>query len=476
VSAFDELHLTGAAAAALTRAGWEPAQPLVADSVPAVARGQNLVYLAPPTPAWAAPILAGIVSRLADGGRAVLLAPREALDAWGEQVAAITFDSGIQWHAARGEARALRLLRADQVQLLLLTPESALALVRRSGLKLDAVTCLAMLWPERLPDDVIELLMQDLPKESQRILVSAHPEVASALGERYARKALTAGPLAGTLPPPVPGGAIRVAATPWSARPRAVAQVIELLDPEHPVVFAADRSSEVALRTAVPAAIAPLVTGVPESASLIIAYDAPSPEQYSRFKDVADVVLLSPPGTEDWGRRLAGLVRPLRLPGFVDDSQARAAATRAEVQLALEERTLDAEVMVLAPLFERYDPTQVAAALLALRSADAARAATPAPSAAAEPATAKVWISIGTRDQATVGDLVATLVKELGVDRARIGKVEVRENFSLVELPAAEAPRIAERLAGVSIRRRRITARVDRAAAPRPAGRGSRSP
>jgi ATP-dependent RNA helicase DeaD len=477
VSAFEELHLTGPAGAALARAGWDATNALVAESVPAVARGQNVVYLAPPAPAWAAPVLAGIASRLAQGGQALLLAPRETLDAWAAQVAALVNGSGIHWHAARGEARALRLLRADQIQLLLLTPESALALVRRSALKLESVTSIALLWPERLPTDVLDLLMQDLPKDSQRIIVSCRPDLAAAMGERHARKALTAGPLAHADALHAPSGPIRVAATPWGSRAQAVAQVIELLDPEHPVVFAVDRSGEAQLREAVPTDIAALVTDMPDAASLIIAWDPPTPDQFARLKDVAEVVLLSPPGAETWPGRLGSLVRPLRLPAFVDDAQARAAQQRAEVQQAVEERTLDAEAMLLAPLFERYDATRVAAALYSLWNARAARP--PAPSAttatAAEPTTAKVWISVGQRDEATAGDLVAALVKELGVDRGRIGKIEVRENFSLVELPAAEAPRIAERLAGVSIRRRRVTARVDRGAA-RPSGRGSRSP
>ena len=69
---------------------------------------------------------------------------------------------------------------------------------------------------------------------------------------------------------------------------------------------------------------------------------------------------------------------------------------------------------------------------------------------------------MGQRDQATPGDLVAALVKELGVDRGRIGKIEMRESFSLVELPAGEAERIAERLTGVMIRRRKVAARMDK--------------
>lgn len=356
----------------------------------------------------------------------------------------------------------MRLLRADQLQLLLLTPESALALVRRSALKLDAITCTALLWPERLPDDVLDLLLPDLPKDSQRVIVSSRSDVAAALAERHARKAVTAGPLASSAPLSA-SGPIRVAATPWGGRAQAAAQVIELLDPDEPVVFAADQSAEAELRRAVAADVAPLVTTAPVSASLIIAWDPPTPERYAELKAVAEVVMLAPPGTESWANRLGSLVRPLRLPGFVDDAMARGASIRAEIQQALDDRSLDAEAMQLAPLFERYDATQVAAALLALWSA-ARSTPEPAgtPSAQLEPATTRIWVSVGQRDQATPGDLVAALVKELGVDRSHIGKIEMRESFSLVQLPATDAERIAERLTGVMIRRRKVAARLDR--------------
>jgi hypothetical protein len=48
------------------------------------------------------------------------------------------------------------------------------------------------------------------------------------------------------------------------------------------------------------------------------------------------------------------------------------------------------------------------------------------------------------------------------VDREKIGRVELRDAYSLVELPAQEVERVATSLNGVTIRRKRITARVDR--------------
>ena len=78
---------------------------------------------------------------------------------------------------------------------------------------------------------------------------------------------------------------------------------------------------------------------------------------------------------------------------------------------------------------------------------------------------------MGKKDGATVNDLVAVLTKEVRVDRGKIGRVELRDAYALVELPAQEAEGIARALTGATIRRKRITARVDRGPAkpPRPA-------
>ncbi|HTO73118.1 MAG TPA: DbpA RNA binding domain-containing protein, partial [Gemmatimonadales bacterium] len=81
-------------------------------------------------------------------------------------------------------------------------------------------------------------------------------------------------------------------------------------------------------------------------------------------------------------------------------------------------------------------------------------------------------------DGGTANDLVGCLTRECRVDRTQIGRIELRETFSLIEVPAADAEKIADRLTGISIRQRRVTARVDTAAAgpERPRSGASRGP
>ena len=74
-------------------------------------------------------------------------------------------------------------------------------------------------------------------------------------------------------------------------------------------------------------------------------------------------------------------------------------------------------------------------------------------------------MGVGKKDGATVNDLVAVLTKEVRYERQKIGRVELRDAFSLVEVPAQDAERVASALNGLTIRRKRLSARVDRGTA-----------
>ena len=82
------------------------------------------------------------------------------------------------------------------------------------------------------------------------------------------------------------------------------------------------------------------------------------------------------------------------------------------------------------------------------------------------PATAKVYVGWGKKDGANPNELVAVLTKELRVDRSKIGRIELRDAYSLVELPAQEVEPVAAALNGKTIRKKRVSAHVDRGVKP----------
>ena len=468
----EELHLTPSIAAALTRLGWRADDGLLREAAPTAARGHNLVLVLPPSPAAATPALAGMLSRLGEGRGGLLLAPSAQLDEWGRLVHQVAGDSGLRVQVAHGTARAARRLLGDDVDLVITTPEIATALQRRAALHADALAAVFLAWPEAWEEaESLSPLMQDFDKDAQRIVVTAAADGAEALVERYARRALTLG--SGALEGEV-GGAVRTVSVPWGRRASALPDLVELLDPTSLVVWTADR----ALHETIAAVLGlrepegRVVIGEAPPAQVVIAFDLPSRKQLRQLASAGEVVLLMPPGTEAYVERLATPRRPLRLPGALDAATTAAAARRAAIVRALETSTPERALLTLAPLFERHDPTTVAAALYELWTSAAGAAA---PAALPDiPATARVYVGIGKKDGATANDLVAVLTKEVRLERGKIGRVELRDAFSLVELPAQDAERVAAALNGVTIRRRRVTARVDRGGPSRaPAARPS---
>jgi hypothetical protein len=385
--------------------------------------------------------------------------------------------------ASTTAARAARQLRAGAVDLLVTSPEVAVELTRRSALKAEALQAVALAWPEHWSgDDPVAALMQDAPKEAQRLVFTSRPETVTGLVERYARKALTIGAPPAGAPSLAPAGPVRTVMVPWSRRGAALAEVADLLDPASMEVWCLDEAGVAEARTALAGreANASVGTAVRGGSELVIAFDPPTPAGLRELLTAGAVVLLARPVAEPYLRRIAGPDRPLRLAGAADAAQGAAATRRAAIAGILEQGAPEAGLLALSPLFERYDPAAVAAALYDLwqSGAEAARRIAPQAPTPAD-ATGKVWVGIGKKEGASANDLVAVLTKEVRVDRSVIGRIELREGFCLVELPAGMVERVASGLDGRMIRGRKVTARADRGAV-RPKGRatsgGSRAP
>jgi ATP-dependent RNA helicase DeaD len=133
------------------------------------------------------------------------------------------------------------------------------------------------------------------------------------------------------------------------------------------------------------------------------------------------------------------------------------------VAARLAQGDVDAELALLAPLFEKFDAAEVAGALLAVTRDAAPGAPREAAVAPAGPqGWMKVFVNVGAKDRAAAKDLVGALIKEVGLEKTDIGRIEVKESFSLVDIAAASAERAVARLTGLTIRGRRVNAKLDR--------------
>jgi ATP-dependent RNA helicase DeaD len=422
------------------------------DAVPVIARGHNVAVFLPPITEALEPVLQAVQKR----PLLVLASTRER--AWELPSVATTGEDDVPINAFQTGIEPIHPGRAIRLGV-----AEALGRLRASRLHLSAFAAIVLAWPEELDEDggaALEAVMAECDREAQRIIVTAEPGVAlSGLIERYAFKAMTYGFPPIDAPqgwaPPAPVGPAHYVVAPTALQERVRLQVIETLHGP-----AAQLSSCVATCPPDRDAAEQLARQAAEVRSLL--------------PDGLPVVVVAPHQVR-WARTLFAPLTPLRLPGAGEVLELRSQRTREQLLAIIEHDSIDAELHVIGPLLDRHDPAVVAAAALHL----AARKAPPAGPAAERsaaastvPAYAKIWVGIGRKDGAKPGDLVGALANEAKVPADAIGRIELRDAFTLVEVRPEHAEAAAKGLTGVAVRGRRLTARVDRG----PGGGGHRSP
>ena len=418
-----------------------------------------MAALIPPVPEAALPYLLAIPDRRTlvltpDASRAVALAG--ALARAGRDAERIVVVSGLH--------RAARLLASGFPPLVLSSVEDAAALLRRSALKPADAQTVVLAWPEELePEGVaaLEAVMSECDKEAQRVLLAALPSPElDVLLERYAWRAMTFGFPAVDEPAPQPIGPARFVVAQADRLEDTRRRLLDALNPEHDEAL--------------------VVSACPLGRTEAVALAAKAaPEQPPVF--VVEAYQLP------WLRRHFHPLTALRLPSAADMAERRADKLRATLAAQIESGDLDRELLQLTPLFDRYDPADVAAAAVRAAQAgllgaklDAAAPAADAAASSAVPSWAKLWVGVGRKDNVKPGDVVGAIVGETKLAADRIGKIDIRELYSLVEVKAEDAERIASALTGANLRGRRLTARVDRGPGPgtssRPTGGPPRGP
>lgn len=461
----------GAIGARLEELGWVLDRDSVRDTLQPILRGVNVVAVVPPSPAWGDLVVGTLIARrdTAPGDVLILTAPA-LLGEWTATVGALVEGTPVQVDTIR-DAGSLTGpgLPSDVV---IATPASAFARHQLSALHPERFATVVLAWPEDWnDDDAIAGLLADLPREAQRILLTSQSDHKRTedLAERYARRAALVDPFRTE-----DGGAAAVlhtvSSTPtsWAGRAQAAAELVASFAGRLVTIWTADtrdhrllRRTLGSLRTGVS-----IVTGSSEPhGEVVICYDLPTASQLRQFP-VPEIVLLVPPGTAAYLARVAPVRTPLDLSTLAAAIRTRDAARRDEIVRALREQDHAAALYIIAPLFERHDPQHVAGALYHLwQEAERTRAVPAAPPppvpVPGSAATTRLWVSAGKKDGATVADLVAVLVREVGMDRAEVGRIDLRDTFALVEVPEAKAGAIATRLTGLTIRKRKVSARVD---------------
>lgn len=516
MDSFEELGLPPELVEALAAEGIERPTPLQRDAIPLLRRGNNALVRAGPGSGTLAAYGAPLLERMEAAGtvpRAVVLtASAAAAAALATSLSRLAMATG-HAVAALGSPWA----SPERSDILFATVPDLLAAVRTSRLRLEDLRVLVVDGAATIQRsdglEDLETLVGFVPSSAQRVVVSlpVTPEVES-FARAHVRKA---GHVAGSgLPPEGEAGPVRGIVLYRICRKddadiaRAVSGILEE-GARHVLVFCAsdDRAADVGdllslhgfqagapgdhgapvwLADEAEGTGLPILEGMEGAGGVAtLSVDVPAGAEALRHRHGpggAALILVA-------GRELAHLkaiaaeagcrLRPLPIPP-PPEVHSEPERRRSELLRILAEEDLASEMLLLDPLFERFDPVEVAAAAsrLAGRATknpaahrrrtgveagqDAARRAA-SPTAVELPVRAKAWVrlfmSVGSREGIGPGDLLGAAVDLAGIERGQVGRIEIDETFTRVEIHQQVAEKVVRALNGTTLGGRSV--RVD---------------
>ncbi len=359
--------------------------------------------------------------------------------------------------AARGNARSIRRLQGGAVGTLILPPLTLLHLVSQSSVELAAVTRVVLLWPEQHLACGFSAALDTILAEAsaaQRIIVTSDTTPLTSFLERHARRA----PLQrATGDPDQPVGAARYATTTWSRVPADIRAALDALDPASAFVWDPVPGRDLATPLDDPSVEIGAAVDSAE-VELAIAAELPSVEALAALRSRArDVLVLLRAPQFSYLQRLVERPRSLKLPSEADHAIDRTTKVHEAVRRRIRDAVPDPELVALAPLFDEFDPALVAAAIAQGALSDRT------PTAPGDlPAWVRIRVSGGARDRIRTGDLVGALLNAVGLSKKQVGRVEILDAFSLIEVQADAAERARAGLHGLVVRGRTLSAGFDR--------------
>lgn len=496
MDSFEDLGIRPELVEALASAGIEKPTPLQEAAIPLLRKGNNAVLAAGPgsglLAGWAVPLLQRVPPENAGAHVLVLTADRDTATRLAESIALLSRDTG---HAVAGLGAPWAL--PGRAHVLVGTPADVLATIREDGISLDAVRALVLDQAqavERLGGlDSVEEILQYLPEGTQRVLTAlpVTPAVTTFV-ERHLKRAVTI-PSAHDPSGTPRRGTVRYRVVNEPADEALAAVTAQLFEDgaRHVLVFcrnedrAADAGDRLTLRGFV--AGAPGETDVPvwlgvdaleargaiEGADgvVVVSADVPAdPDTLDRRHGSTEGGVVLPLSREvghlrDVARRTGYELTPFPEPAHRAPESVR--ELHETLEAALRSEDIGPYLFALSPLFERHDPAEIAAAAVALLRGGKGGASATAkheaePSHSATPSWAKLFVSVGSRDGLVPGDLLGTVTGEAGVAGDTVGRIDIKESHTLLEVHDSVAARVIQALNGITIRGRSVRADFDR--------------
>lgn len=509
MDSFEELGVTPELVDALTAEGIEVPTEFQAAAIPVLVRGNPVLAAAGPGAgtlvAYGVPLLQRIDPDVTKP-RALVLAP--TVDGASRLAASLARLAQVTGHRIGALDAGWALPETSAI--LFGTPADLMQAVRASRVSLEAIESVVV---DGFPgikgsaQEALENLFESLDKSAQKVLIGQPlSDAAEAFGKAHLSRAVHIPPKAAQSgeenDSPKRGEVFyRVSGEEKEAELlQTVAGVLEG-GAHHALLFfrtedqAADAGDFLALHGYVSGP-----AGDPDVPVWLATEELPARKALDQTQDSAPVVPVSvdvPTGPDSLDRRHGGgtegviLVRSRELPHLRNVARrtgyrlvpakepvpTRVAnemdGLRALVGRALRDMELAPYFLALEPLFQEYTATEVAAATLALLQGRQAAQRPPAPdvpaaapsdlSAGPPPKTwARLFVAVGEKDEVGPGDLLGAIAGEAGIEGSQVGKIEIKDTYSLVEVNPTVADTIIKRLNGTSIRGRAVRVDHDR--------------
>jgi len=521
---FEGLGLRPELVTAVSELGYREPTTIQGAAIPVLRRGGSaLVHAAPGAGTLAAYGLA-ILDRLAgerrgvgdedeEGSRALVLVPT-ADDATRSALSLARLGRGLDLRIAALDGGWVAGEGGTDAEVLFSTPALAVEAIERSRLNLDEIGIFVVDGASAIfalgAGTALDTVASFIPRDTQRIILTAEmsPQVDD-YAERYLRRALRI--------PPSPIGEDRAdqavepafrldyqVVSEWE-RSEALARLLARGEPgrERVVYVRSERTVQdviadlelrgFSVRSSVEDEAGPeesadrgviVVTQVvdPPADALVISFEPPfDPESLRARHEHGGTVLAT-------SRELAHLRSIGRAAGAelrltttgLDEVSPEVTEYRARLRKALEEEDIAAQLLILDPLFREFSAAEVAAAASALlrrrQPAEVGGRSTPAVSeispAAVRPSAVRVatpsapfvrlFVGVGSRDGIVPSDLVGAITGEAQVSGTKIGKIEIRDTFSIVEVESEIAPRVIQAVNGITLKGRSVRVDFDR--------------
>lgn len=512
MSSFKELGVAPHLVEALASEGIETPTSLQELTIPVLQRGTSAVLQAAPGAGLLVAYGVPLLHRLEpEGGQptAIVLTPeRERARSLALSLARLALRTG--HHIG---ALGVPWAQPEQSDILFSTLDDLYQAISSASVKTDQVTSLVLDGAASLLRDAEEeslsTALQALTKERLQIMVLSDrltPAVRRWVGEHLRRGVFLPPEAAGNRNPEAPAhrGTIQVYAVEDDIELALPLVVSKLLDQECTHILIFSRSEDRAADLGDLLALHGFSVGRPGDPQTTVWLGVDPLEARAALSDltktVSNVATVSadvPADADELDHRHGGLgegivtVCPHELPHlrraareagytlkpWVSALQSGGGASRfiAQLEAALEEEDLVPYLALLEPLIRRRGAAEVAAALAALlRTNNRAHhqpvlkgSASPDQPGGISPATrppawARLFLSVGRRDGIAAGDLLGAITGEAGIEGKQVGRIDMKESFSRVEVHDSIAELVIRSLNGTSMRGRSIRVDYDR--------------